>query len=316
MSWLNWLFAAAAATFMLLYIRRLWAGRESRQALQYVTDRLNRTASGAGSGPIRLVTGDKRLQALLNAVNAMLERESRTASDYAKTERAMRKMLSNVSHDLKTPLTVILGYAEMLGNGAELSDEERMRLESRIHGKTLEVLELMDAFFDLAKLEAEDAPLPLAVFDAGEVCRQRILAYYELLAGKGFEVEIDIPEAPAWVYANEEALGRILDNLLSNAVRYGAEGKYLGLTVSAEGPVRIRVADKGRGIRESDRDRIFERLYTLEDSRNRDVQGSGLGLTIAKRLTERLGGTIEVKSEPYVRTCFTVVLSRAEVRNK
>ncbi|MNN76283.1 Histidine protein kinase SaeS [compost metagenome] len=106
---------------------------------------------------------------------------------------------------------------------------------------------------------------------------------------------------------NEEALDRVLGNLLSNAIAYGDAGGVLGLRLySEEDKVFIEVWDRGKGIAEGHQDKIFERLYTLEDSRNREYQGSGLGLTITKRLTEQMNGRISLSSKPYVRTAFTL----------
>ncbi|RJX38894.1 sensor histidine kinase [Paenibacillus pinisoli] len=310
-----WLALVLAVLFALLYARERARNREIRTNLTYIQSKLDEIASRPASSVerVQVVTELNELRELLRSVNELVERARQSASDYAMTEQAMRRMLSNVSHDLKTPLTVVLGYAEMLDRSPDLQPEERRRLLGQIYRKTQEVLALINAFFDLAKLEANDSELEMAVLDIGEVARHRILAYYDLLASEGYEVDIDIREEPLQVYANEEALTRILDNLLSNAVRYGAIGKYLGLSILRRGEqIVIEVADRGPGIPPREQKRIFERLYTLEDSRNKNVQGSGLGLTITKRLIERLGGSIAVQSVPDVRTSFTVSLKAAE----
>lgn len=114
-----------------------------------------------------------------------------------------------------------------------------------------------------------------------------------------------------YAHANEEALDRILQNLLSNAIQYGAAGKFIGMELFYdETSVAITVWDRGKGISETGQQRVFERLYTLEESRNKAFQGSGLGLTITKRLTEKMGGSISVQSKPYERTSFTITLKR------
>lgn len=262
---------------------------------------------------ILTVTALPELRELLQVINALLDRAGQSAADYADTERAMRMMLSNVSHDLKTPLTVIMGYAEMLTQQKELSEDERQRMLGEIHRKTKQVHQLINTFFDLARLESGDLDIPLSVIDAGEISRQRILAYFDLLSEQGFQVDIHLPEHPVWVYGNAETLSRILDNLLSNAMRYGADGRFLGLLLEEdEKEIRIQVIDRGRGISPKEQSRVFERMYTMEDSRNRNMQGSGLGLTIAKRLTERLNGRLGLESTPGVRTCFTITLPRSE----
>lgn len=104
---------------------------------------------------------------------------------------------------------------------------------------------------------------------------------------------------------------RILFNLLSNAVRYGSEGKYLGIFLRQDkNSVYIDITDKGNGIEKQFADRVFERLYTMEDSRNRKIQGNGLGLTIAKNLAVQLGGDLYLESTPHLKTTFTVRLKK------
>ena len=223
----------------------------------------------------------------------------------------MRKMLSNISHDLKTPLTVILGYIEMLYIEEMINEGERKELLEKVHGKTNEVLELLNKFFDLAKLEAGDQDIPLTRVNINEICRKNILSFYDVLTAKGFDVQINIPEINLYVYGNEEVLGRILNNLISNAITYGGDGKMIGMTMKCDYEwVYVDIWDKGKGISESHIDKVFERMYTLEDSRNKFFQGSGLGLTITKRLVEKLGGEIHLSSKPYDKTVFSFTLKR------
>ncbi|PZD97519.1 sensor histidine kinase [Paenibacillus sambharensis] len=319
MNGLWWLWLIPAAGFFILLIRERLRYRAARTDLAYINDKLQQFTNK--SKPLTrerllVVTGEPQLQELLQGINTLLDRAHQSASDYVRTEQAMRMMLSNVSHDLKTPLTVIMGYAEVLERNADMPPGERMRMLSQVHRKAAEVHERINAFFDLTRLEAGDYELPLSVVDACEVCRHRILAYFDLLTERKVEVEIDLPDEPVWIYANEEALARILDNLLSNAVRYGADGGYLGLALTADrGNIRIDVTDRGPGIARSDQIRIFERMYTTEDSRNRSLQGSGLGLAIVKKLTERLGGRISLDSLSNERTCFSVTFPVSDYKS-
>ena len=125
-------------------------------------------------------------------------------------------------------------------------------------------------------------------------------------------MEIGLPETPVYAQGNREALQRILSNLISNVIRYGSEGKYLGVSLRTdERAVYIDVTDKGKGIESAFAQSVFERLFTMEDSRSRSVQGNGLGLTIAKKLAEKMGGDLTLESVPHVRTVFTVTLKRA-----
>ena len=154
--------------------------------------------------------------------------------------------------------------------------------------------------------------IDLSRVDICEICRESVLDFYELLSNKKFHVEVDIPETSVYIQGNQEALQRILFNLISNVIRYGADGKYLGIFLRNDGEnVYVDVTDKGKGIDKAFADRIFDRLFTMEDSRNRNIQGNGLGLTIAKNLALRLGGTITLESIPYVKTTFSVRLRKA-----
>ena len=153
--------------------------------------------------------------------------------------------------------------------------------------------------------------LKISKVNVSELCRENILNFYDILQGKDFTVEISVPEKDIFVQGEEGAIDRILSNLISNAVRYGSDGKYLSLTLREdEEHAYIDIVDKGKGIEKAFAENVFERLYTMEDSRNRRIQGNGLGLTIAKNLAGQLGGDIYLDSEPNVKTTFTVKLKK------
>jgi signal transduction histidine kinase len=144
-----------------------------------------------------------------------------------------------------------------------------------------------------------------------ELCRKNILQFYERLTKRGFEVDIQIPEASLYARGNEDALDRMLNNLISNAIEYGADSRVLGIALRSDDThLFVDVWDRGKGIPEQHQDRVFERMYTLEDSRNKNYEGSGLGLTITKRLAESMGGSIELHSKPFKKTIFTIKLLR------
>ncbi|MFJ7736344.1 HAMP domain-containing histidine kinase [Lysinibacillus sp. NPDC097287] len=287
--------------------------KSKRLNLLYTYEKLQDIVEKHTGEKLLVFTDDKELQKLLVAINLLLEAKQITQADYSKVEMSMRKMLANVSHDLKTPLTVVLGYVEMLHTDQSLSEEEKRALLTKVQTKTNEVIELIHKFFDLAKLESGDKEIELTRINMNEVCLQNILAFYDLLTAKGFSVHIDIPEKPIYALGNAEVLSRVLNNLISNAITYGDDGKTLGMLLrSDEKFVYIDIWDKGKGISESHIDKVFERMYTLEDSRNRLYQGSGLGLTITKRLVEALGGEIHLSSRPYEKTIFTIMLKRIQ----
>jgi signal transduction histidine kinase len=279
--------------------------------LKYIHEKLNSIVANNTSEKLLVFTDDKELIPVLIEINGLLEHNQKILVDYSKTQITMKKMLSNISHDLKTPLTVVLGYIETIKLDSNIGREESQDLLSKVENKTKEVLELINKFFDLAKLESGDTDIPLTRINMNEVCRKNILGFYDILTNKGFEVIIDIPEDNIYSLGNQEALGRIINNLISNAIKYANEGMALGFTLrSDEDYVYVEVWDKGKGISEIHKDMVFERMYTLEDSRNKLYQGSGLGLTITKRLVEKMGAEIFLDSKPYEKTTFTVKFKR------
>ncbi len=247
-------------------------------------------------------TDTREMKELISSINAVLEDRQRRKAEFIRTETGFRKMLSNISHDMKTPLTVIMGYLEIME-----MEENASPLIAKVRLKAAQVMDMMNQFFSLAKLEAGDAPLQMEKVELNEACRRNILDFYQILQEKEFQVEINIPEDKLYTYGNGCALDRILFNLISNALRYGSDGKYLGISLDSEEDYGvIKITDHGKGIARGYQEHIFERLYTMEDSRNREMQGNGLGLTIVKSLADKMGGRVEVQSVPGEFTVFTV----------
>lgn len=255
---------------------------------------------------IMVFTDNKTLMDLSGQINRLLLDRQKIKRDFRKQEIASKKMLSNISHDIKTPLTVILGYLEIMR--LHNADDETLQ---KVEAKAGQVMELINHFFTLAKLEAGDTNIEISKININELCRESILSFYDILSEKDFMVDISIPENDIFVQGEKDAIERILSNLISNALRYGSDGKYIGLTLREnENYVYVDVMDQGKGIEKEFAQSIFERLYTMEDSRNRNIQGNGLGLTIAKNLANQLGGDIFLDSKPHVKTTFTVKLKK------
>lgn len=285
--------------------------RRMEKQLTWICTGLSDILEQESAQKVFLQTDRVHLRQLLIQINRLLDYNQKVVADYAKTKESLRKMMSNMSHDLKTPLTVILGYVEKLQSDQRMSEEERIEVTARLQQKTLSVIELLNQFFDLVKLDSEDYKLTLGKVSLNEICRKNVLEHYSLLQAKQLHVEIHIPEQNVYVLANEEAVNRVLSNLISNALRYGSEGGVFGLTLrEEEDGVAIDVWDRGRGIDEVHQERVFERLYTVDDARNRDFQGSGLGLSITKQLMKAMKGSIYLNSRPHEKTVFTCVFKR------
>ena len=281
--------------------------RGIQKQLKEISQKLEKIQDTDSDENIMMFTDEQALMELLVQINRLLENQRKMKVDYRRSQISAKKMLSNISHDIKTPMTVILGYLEIMRINGDKEDEMLLKVEQ----KAKRVMELINQFFTLAKLEAGDMELEISRINICEVCRENILDFYELLKQKEFHVEVKIPEEAVFIMGNKEALHRILYNLISNVIRYGLDGRYLGLVLrSVKNDVYIDVIDKGKGIEKEFAGNVFERLFTMEDSRNRRIQGNGLGLTIAQTLAQQLGGEIVLESEPNVKTTFTVKLHK------
>lgn len=256
---------------------------------------------------IMVFTENKELIALATEINHLLEKHLKVKADYRRSQMASKKMLSNISHDIKTPMTVILGYLEIMRMNGTGTDEMLKKTEQ----KAKNVMDLINQFFTLTKLESGDMDMEISIIDICEICRESILDFYEILTKNDFQVDVDIPDKSIYVEGNKDALQRILSNLISNVIRYGSDGKYLAINLRVdEKVIYVDVIDKGKGIDKIFAESVFERLFTMDDSRNRKIQGNGLGLTIAKNLALQMGGDIFLDSIPDEKTIFTVRLKR------
>ncbi|MBM7541281.1 sensor histidine kinase [Amphibacillus cookii] len=296
---------------LLLLIRQYLSKRRFDSNLRYISNKVNHLISNDSLDRILLMTEHKELRGLLIEINHLLDYHQEYVADNARMRMSMNRMLTNISHDLKTPLTVVLGYLENLQYDKDYTPKERAAMVAKVSVKVIDVTSLINKFFDLAKLESGDWKLDFKSIHINEVCRKVIVDYYDTLVHKGFDVEIDIPKKPLYLYGDEDALIRILNNLLSNAIRYGKDGNFVSLILYEDNElVTIEVSDKGKGIVHSEQDRIFERLYTVKDSKSEFTQGSGLGLTISKRLTEQMQGKIAFSSVPSNRTTFVLTFKK------
>ena len=278
-----------------------------QKKIQKISGKLKEITDTNSSERVMVFTENKELMELAAQINHLLENHLKVKAYYCRSEIASKKMLSNISHDIKTPMTVILGYLEIMRINGTSTDE----MLGKIEQKAENVMELINQFFTLAKLESGDMDIELSRIDVCEVCRESTLDFYEILTSKNFQVDIDIPETSVYVHGNKEAIQRILFNLISNVIRYGADGKYLGINLRTDkNAVFIDVIDKGKGIEKNFAASVFDRLFTMEGSRNRNIQGNGLGLTISKNLALQLGGDIILDSTPNVKTVFSVKLKK------
>lgn len=281
---------------------------ESKKNIFYLKQKIREINKTDQYQQIKIITDDREIREILLELNTLLEAKYNNQKEYRLLETSMKQMISNISHDLKTPLTVILGYIETELLKEKDETETRQNLEI-IYKKANELLVLINKFFELSKLESGDTKIEFTDVEISEFIRVTIGGLYKLIQEAGVEVDVNLPDEKIFIQTNEDILKRIINNLIMNALKYGAYGKYLGINIREEGEMLIvEIVDKGKGIEKKYQKKVFDRLFTLEDSRNREYQGSGLGLSITKKMVEQLGGKIELESIPYEKTIFRVYL--------
>lgn len=181
----------------------------------------------------------------------------------------------------------------------------------KLDKKTGEIVRLVNQFFNMAKLESGDTILHIQRLNVGQICREIMLEYFDILEQKKCEVRIQIPDKPIYADVDSEALSRILKNLIDNAIKYGYDGKFLGITVKeAAQVIMIEIEDRGKGIKDSEKELIFERTFALGNKHKHGTQSNGIGLSISRNLAKQMGADISVSSQPDFKTIFTIKLSK------
>ena len=250
----------------------------------------------AKAAPVRALNGDVDLVVMV----------FHDLTEIRRTEKIRKDFVANVSHEFKTPLTSIRGYAETLLN-VEPNDPSVIRefLEA-IDRNSMFLQALVDDLLVLASLENEQ-PVSKQRIQLKDLIEQQVKSKGHLLSSNDLAVEVECP--PIEVDVDRARLSRALSNLLDNAIHYNRpNGKVRVSAVLADRQVRIDVQDNGGGIPQSDLGRIFERFYRVDKSRTRDSGGTGLGLAIARHAIESQGGTLSVASKLGVGSTFTIQL--------
>ncbi|KLU58956.1 alkaline phosphatase synthesis sensor protein PhoR [Peptococcaceae bacterium CEB3] len=260
----------------------------------------------------RLRTPQKDLEDLGGELNRMVDHFQNAFERTRFLEEERKRMIANISHDLRTPLTSLLGYLEALQHDETLTVEEKERFLLIAAQKGKDLRSLLQDFFELARLEEDDSTPEIRRVNLAEIVPEVLVGLYPDFMQAGITPVVGIPDAPLHVRGDAAYLRRILNNLLTNALRYGLEGKEIGIGIREEaGLVWIDVWDRGKGISAQDLPHVFERLYTGEASRNTSLRGTGLGLTITKNLVEKQGGQITVTSTPNEKTIFSFYLIKS-----
>lgn len=282
--------------------------KSMKEMLKSIAGQVEEKKKEQGERYVQIRTVNESIQGLVNSINVFLEEQFEQRAEYEKRNQQAMQMMTNISHDIKTPLTVLGGYTEILKNKAEEgADREKIyELILKMKEKTDKSIRSINQLFEMAKIESGDYRVELQKQDIVSICNETILEYYDLLEEQGYIVHIDFPQEPLMVFVDKQAVSRILKNLIDNALKYGKEGKYLGIRVekeNGEDTIDVFVEDHGRGIQKKQCEDIFKRSYMAE-KKDKNVRGSGLGLAISQNLASMMGSYITVESIPEERTVF------------
>jgi signal transduction histidine kinase len=283
--------AAVGVVYLVDRLRR-------RSALRRVAEGLDELARGNLTHRV-VAPGSSETAELASAVNRLAEAMQAARSDALRREEAHSQLISNLSHDLRTPITSIAGYVDALQRG--VGDDPRRHLDI-VALKTAELTRLADDLFYLTRLDAGDLSLTLAPVDVSEVARQCLLGFERELDSRGIDVVVRIPDAMCEVVADKAALGRVIGNLVANSLKHARSMRSLGVTVDHEDDgCAVTVWDDGEGFPRGVAE-LLERGTSVGPG-----GGAGLGLSIAHELSARMGATLHVSSVAGERTAVTML---------
>jgi signal transduction histidine kinase len=220
-----------------------------------------------------------------------------------------KQLLSNLSHDIRTPLTSIIGYIDAIKDGVVSSDEEMDQFIDILAMKANNLKELTDQIFNVARIDADDIGLNFEHVDLNEFLRHTMIDFLPQIEKNQMTLVNELNDQAFIVYADRVGLTRIFQNIIKNTIQHGKDGKVIGMSSSmANDYYRVIIWDKGKGIPKEKQNLIFERLYKVDDARKLASSNSGLGMAIAKKLVEKHKGNIFVKSQENAFTEFYVEL--------
>ena len=231
------------------------------------------------------------LNYMIKELNALMERER-------ESERTKNELITNIAHDLRTPLTSIIGYLELISKSKNLTEETRINYTEVAYTKAKKLQKLIEDLFGFTKLNYGKIALNLSKVDLVKLLTQLMDEFYPSFSNNNLAYSLKSNLNSVIITADPNLLARLFENLIGNAIKYGADGKEINVKIAASASkVKVSVINYGKVIPEDEIGLIFEKFYRLEQSRSSKTGGTGLGLAIAKNIVELHGGTIEVKSD-------------------
>lgn len=254
------------------------------------------------------VIGDDEFSAMAVHLNKMVGDIRSLMDKEREAERTKNELITNVAHDLRTPLTSIIGYLELLSGQVELSPQMQKKYIDIAYAKSKRLEKLIEDLFGFTKMNYGKMSMNVSKVDVVKLLSQLLEEFYPSFVDKNLSYELQSNVPVKIITADGNLLARLFDNLINNAIKYGADGKRVLVKVTAsEQVVTISVTNYGYVIPEEELPFIFNKFYRVEQSRSTNTGGTGLGLAIVKNIVDMHGGTIQVTSD-LNGTVFTVKL--------
>ena len=301
------IFAMTAVTVLLIaFVATATTTMQQTKPIRDMAAAARRFAEGNFDARVHKTGRDDEIGELIESFNAM-------ADSLQKTEQQRREFIANISHELKTPMTTIAGYADGILDGVISPEEERQYL-SIISAESRRLARLVRRMLDVSQLQSMDLIKQKVPFDLSESMRRVLVSMEKKITSRGLDVDVEIPEDPVIVLGDNDLLTQVVYNLLENAAKFASQGStlFLGLEKKGEKAV-VTVRNTGATIPPEELPLLFERFHKSDKSRSEDKDGVGLGLYIVRTILEQHHEKITAESENGVTTfSFTIQLAAEE----
>ena len=256
--------------------------------------------------------GNRRILAKANDLTAPIAYEinniiisyERKLTEYRKTEEANKQLMTSLSHDVRTPLTTLIGYLDGVHKGIVAGQEREQYIETA-RKKAYDLKDYIDVLFDWFKLNSDEFTMNIDTVEAAELTRSILIDWIPIFEDKQINYIIEISEQPVKVELDINGYTRILNNLIQNIIGHSEADKITISLLRQNNNMKLTVSDNGKGIDKEDLQYIFERLYKCD--KGRSEKGSGLGLSIVRQLTEKMNGKISAESSIGTGTTFILL---------
>ena len=280
------------------------------KSLRYIT-KISDAMQNISEGDLNVtveVEGDDEFSSMAANLNKMVEELKELMDKERESERTKNELITNVAHDLRTPLTSIIGYLELLSGDVKLDPELQKKYINIAYVKTKRLEKLIEDLFGFTKMNYGKLTMHVAQVDVVKLLSQLLEEIYPSFVDKNLSYELQSNVPAKVITADGNLLARLFDNLINNAIKYGADGKRIMVKLHADDEiVTVSVINYGYVIPADELPLIFNKFYRVEQSRSTNTGGTGLGLAISKNIVDMHGGTITVTSD-LSGTVFTVKL--------